>query len=500
MAMTNASTATLIVPQLLKRGNYKSWNIFMEDYLISQELWDGIIVPFSADQQLLSESEWRKRNAAALNAIKISCGLESFVRIKYTRSAKDALGMLAEMHKTEPEIDESTLKASNPPLWVATTIVPELLERGNYERWSIFMKNYLVSQELWVVTQRRLRPHGVSKGEWRKKNAAALHAIQISCGAENFNHIKKICQAEEAWYKLERIAIEEEISKVNNSEHKEEEKEEEKSLKITTELLERGNYKWWSMFMENYLVSQDLWVVIQHSVKPNGISKREWKKKNVAALHAIEISCGEENLNQIKKIRSAIEAWNKLKRINIEEEKSETDNSEHEEEEEEEEEEDEEEEEEEEETPKINSTSMIVPELLASDNYKRWSICMKSYLVSHDLWDAVVYSWAPAGVDTKEWIKKDATALHAIQISCRPKKFDEIEKITSAKTAWNTLKQKHKEKHPEDIPFPDFLHSMAVLGLPPLILYHHFFFFLQCVLDSTTIVFSVIDLVPLRCN
>ncbi|GLT26491.1 hypothetical protein SLA2020_015530 [Shorea laevis] len=93
-----------------------------------------------------------------------------------------------------------------------------------------------------------------------------------------------------------------------------------------------------------------------------------------------------------------------------------------------------------------------VPELLASDNYKRWSIRMKSYLVSQDLWDAVLHSLAPAGVDKKEWIKKDAAALHAIQISCGPKKFDVIEEISSAKTAWDTLKRKHVEKHPEDGP------------------------------------------------
>ncbi|GKV25903.1 hypothetical protein SLEP1_g35282 [Rubroshorea leprosula] len=334
MAMTNASSATMIVVrQLLKRGNYKSWSIFMEDYLISQELWDGIIVPSSANQPLPGESERRKRNAAALNAIKISCGPESFIRIKYTRSAKDALDMLAEVHKTEPETDESTPKASNPLPWVASTIVPELLERGNYERWSIFMKNYLVSQDLWVVTHHSSTPLGVSKKGWRKKNAAALHAIQISCGVEKFNQIKKMRWAIEAWYELKTINNEEEKSKINNSEHEKEEEEEE------------------------------------------------------------------------------------------------------------------------EETPKINSASMIVPELLASDNYKRWSICMKSYLVSQDLWDAVLHSWAPVGVDKKEWSKKDAAALHAIQISCGPKIFDVIEEITSGKIAWDTLK--HKRNSPSSDDFID---------------------------------------------
>ncbi|GLT88359.1 hypothetical protein SLE2022_063890 [Rubroshorea leprosula] len=105
-----------------------------------------------------------------------------------------------------------------------------------------------------------------------------------------------------------------------------------------------------------------------------------------------------------------------------------------------------------------------VPELLASDNYKRWSICMKSYLVSQDLWAAVLHSWAPVGVDTKEWIKKDAAALHAIQISCEPNKFDVIEEITSAKTAWDTLKQKHIEKHPEDGPPPAMIDFLEMQG------------------------------------
>ncbi|GKU91058.1 hypothetical protein SLEP1_g4982 [Rubroshorea leprosula] len=495
MAMTNTSSATMIVPQLLKRGNYKSWSIFMEDYLISQELWDGIIVPFSADQPLApSESEQRRRNAAALNAIKISCGPESFVCIKYTRSAKDALDMLAEMHKTEPETDESTPKASNPPLWVSSTIVPELLERGNYERWSIFVKNYLVSQDLWVVTHQLSTPLGVSKKEWRKKNAAALHTIQISCGPEKFNQIKKMHWAIEAWDKLKRTNIEEEKSKTDNSEHEEEdededEEEEEETPKINAasmivpELLASHNYKRWSICMRSYLVSQDLWDAVLYSWVPAGVDKKEWIKKDAAVLHAIQISCTPKKFDEIGKITSAKIAWNTLKQKHIEKHP--------------------------EDGPpldfidflekqglsplilshhwtfifavclgfyynglfcysvlKINSARMTipVPELLASDNYKRWSIYMKSYLVSLDLWDAVLYSWVPAGVDTKEWIKKDGAALHAIQISCTPKKFDEIKKITSAKTAWDTLKQKHIEKHPEDSPPPDFIDSLKEQG------------------------------------
>ncbi|GKU91066.1 hypothetical protein SLEP1_g4990 [Rubroshorea leprosula] len=222
MAMKNTSSATMIVPQLLESGNYKSWSIFMEDYLISQELWDGIIVPFGADQQLFSESERRKRNAAALNAIKISCGPESFVRIKYTRSAKDALDMLAKMHKTEPETDESTPKARlafsfsfcTPPFFgdinSASMIVPvpELLASDNYKRWSICMKSYLVSQDLWDAVVHSCAPAGVDTKEWIKKDAAALHAIQISCGPKKFDVIEEISSAKTAWNTLKQKHIE----------------------------------------------------------------------------------------------------------------------------------------------------------------------------------------------------------------------------------------------------------------------------------------------------
>ncbi|GLT26499.1 hypothetical protein SLA2020_015610 [Shorea laevis] len=122
------------------------------------------------------------------------------------------------------------------------------------------------------------------------------------------------------------------------------------------------------------------------------------------------------------------------------------------------------------------STIVPVPELLASDNYKTWIFYMKSYLVSQDLWDAVSCSGAPAGVNTKEWIKKDVAALHAIQISCTPEKFDEIKKITSAKTAWNILEQKHIEKHPKDGPPRDFIDLSESQGLTPLIVAHHWVF------------------------
>ena len=65
------------------------------------------------------------------------------------------------------------------------------------------------------------------------------------------------------------------------------------------------------------------------------------------------------------------------------------------------------------------SPSSIVVEVLRDDNYDDWSACMKSYMLAQDLWDFI----EPAGlqeVDYKALRRKNAAALHAIQVSCAP--------------------------------------------------------------------------------
>ncbi|GKV51025.1 hypothetical protein SLEP1_g57702 [Rubroshorea leprosula] len=75
-------------------------------------------------------------------------------------------------------------------------IVPEVLRKENYERWSILMGHYLVAQNLWDVVQVNEMP---DQGEWIQKNALALHSIKVSCGTEMFNRIKKMDSAKAAW-------------------------------------------------------------------------------------------------------------------------------------------------------------------------------------------------------------------------------------------------------------------------------------------------------------
>ncbi|KAG7995165.1 hypothetical protein I3843_01G094800 [Carya illinoinensis] len=86
----------------------------------------------------------------------------------------------------------------------------------------------------------------------------------------------------------------------------------------------------------------------------------------------------------------------------------------------------------------------IVPEVLRNDNYANWSACIKNYLLAQDLWDIFETTTKPPepedGVmEFKAWRKKNAAALHAIQISCGVEILSQINHISSAKTVWDTL-------------------------------------------------------------
>ncbi|XP_035547385.1 uncharacterized protein LOC108990288 [Juglans regia] len=101
-------------------------------------------------------------------------------------------------------------------------------------------------------------------------------------------------------------------------------------------------------------------------------------------------------------------------------------------------------------------SSTIVREVLRNDNYANWSACIKNYLLAQDLWDIFETTTEPPkpeddAVEFKAWRKKNATALHAIQISCGVEIQSQINDISSAKTVWDMLpKLVHQPKGPSD--------------------------------------------------
>ena len=84
-------------------------------------------------------------------------------------------------------------------------IVAAPLTKENSEAWFEWVKNYLIARDLWeVVDGSYPRPPEDEEDfvRWRKKNAAALHAIQISCSLESFPRIKGDSEAKVAWHIL----------------------------------------------------------------------------------------------------------------------------------------------------------------------------------------------------------------------------------------------------------------------------------------------------------
>jgi hypothetical protein len=74
------------------------------------------------------------------------------------------------------------------------------------------MKNYLLGQELWFIIEEPIMKPTLTPDsedfekdtykEWRKINAQALHAIQLSCGVDILSKIREIDSAKEVWNTL----------------------------------------------------------------------------------------------------------------------------------------------------------------------------------------------------------------------------------------------------------------------------------------------------------
>ncbi|GKV28727.1 hypothetical protein SLEP1_g37743 [Rubroshorea leprosula] len=124
-------------------------------------------------------------------------------------------------------------------------IAPFLLEKdkNNYEDWKVYIKNYLLARNLWDITE-----YGhIPKGNWRKKNAAALHAILSSCSQDIFREIKDK-SAKDAWNHLAKIPEEREPKERSSREEEDKRRSLEMTKKIyngnlegVTELIHFGN-------------------------------------------------------------------------------------------------------------------------------------------------------------------------------------------------------------------------------------------------------------------
>lgn len=85
-------------------------------------------------------------------------------------------------------------------------IVAEPLTKEHSEAWFECIRCYLMARDMWEVIdgtferpQEEDENHNENYVRWKRMNAAALHAIHISCTPESFTHIRGVSEAKEAW-------------------------------------------------------------------------------------------------------------------------------------------------------------------------------------------------------------------------------------------------------------------------------------------------------------
>ena len=85
-------------------------------------------------------------------------------------------------------------------------IAPEVLKPETYLDWSIRLRTYLKALDVWDVIESdtqepsdiEAEDHEITVKTWRKNNAMALYAIQMSCG-DSFSLIRDVSSAKLAW-------------------------------------------------------------------------------------------------------------------------------------------------------------------------------------------------------------------------------------------------------------------------------------------------------------
>ncbi|XP_021292517.1 uncharacterized protein LOC110422833 [Herrania umbratica] len=187
------------------------------------------------------------------------------------------------------------------------------------------------------------------------------------------------------------------------------------------------NYENWKACVQNYLWVRDLWDVVEQASQPpqreNEAEFKAWSKRNVAALHAIQISCDPLMLSYIRNMATAKDAWNTLAQM---------------------------------EASNVYSSAIVGQVLVGVYNYENWKACVQNYLWVRDLWDVVEQTSQPPQPENeaefKAWSKRNVAALHAIQISCDPLMLSYIRNMATAKDAWNTLAQVCQLPTPQQAP------------------------------------------------
>ncbi|KAK3211662.1 hypothetical protein Dsin_016368, partial [Dipteronia sinensis] len=91
--------------------------------------------------------------------------------------------------------------------------------------------------------------------------------------------------------------------------------------------------------------------------------------------------------------------------------------------------------------------------VLTEDNYEYWKECLRRYFIAQGLWDVVTGKEPKPEDETSEiydaWMRKNAMALHTIQVSCGAETVLSLRGNDSAKIQWEFLEEERQLPHPK---------------------------------------------------
>ncbi|XP_030967072.1 protein ACCELERATED CELL DEATH 6-like isoform X2 [Quercus lobata] len=185
--------------------------------------------------------------------------------------------------------------------FASSAAVSEVLNIDNYLVWSVQVRTYLMAQDLWEIVEAkdgRPKPENdeAASKAWTRKNAMALHVIQISSGPRICLLISLITSAKDAWDTLAAICrIPKSIYYASDEE----------------------SYMTWTIRMKRYFMNNNLWEIVEATTEPpmpegDEIAFKAWSQKNALALFLIRESCGSNIFPRIGNISEAKKAWDTL--------------------------------------------------------------------------------------------------------------------------------------------------------------------------------------------
>nr|POE55965.1 hypothetical protein CFP56_64387 [Quercus suber] len=172
----------------------------------------------------------------------------------------------------------------------SSAAVSEVLNVNNYLVWKVQVRTYLIAQDLWEIVKAtdecpKQEDDEAAFKAWTKKNAMALHVIQISCEPRLCFVIRRISLAKIAWDTLKAIC------KIDKSDY---------------DVPEEESYVARRDRMKTILMRHDLWNIVETNTEP---TTPTWSKKNAMALYLIRECCGLRRFSLIEKIKDAKSAW-----------------------------------------------------------------------------------------------------------------------------------------------------------------------------------------------